>query len=926
MRQIISIFSPKVKGHLFSGVLQFAFRYRPCLLLLYLLAPSPCVAQTDDVSVETALWYVHLADSLFEQPERSLGYAEKALPVLAANGLFREIVDLRNGLNYSYREQKDTAGWEQNAKEAYELAQKHLLPTDEVRRVAANNFAVNLRAVRGDHQQARSLFEANYESLPPDTPPLLRGGLLYNIGNDYFSLGDFRTADKYYQVAAEQYAQGGSSLLIKLVTVATERCRIYTATRQYELAIKIASEALELLPTIELVSPEALRCQLHLAEALHKSGQPTAALSLLSKIEDGENASDQHRSLVKYHSAESLFDQGKYKICIPLLSAAVLAHLHPVQRSRALGLRSKVWSAIGQRDLALEDLNQGIREICPNGGNPDFIDCSADGSWSDLSGILRLRAQFLAQETNPKSLLAALRTYRHISGLNDLAREEYQSKDAQLLLLSESKSVYEEAMELVWKLQAGNDGDQYHSAALYFMEKCKSNLLRDEIQARIRFGKNETLRSLFDRQYNLRAILATQRRNGRPAADILKTERELEQVNDSLEFRSPYPAIQNVPEESSLEFVRQDLLGSDDVLISYLAGTEWTYRLRVGQNFSDLTRFSASLTKADSLSAFYRSLSLNSRQEQHNFNRKANQLQRLLVDFSSLPASSKRLLFIPDGTLYGLPFSALLTEEIKTGTPEYLLRKYRIHTLHSAFLPVSSFATKRAGTLGVYPLFTGQDREQIYVADQLGEFTSYRGRHYLGPDATKENFINSAADFDVLLMATHARANEGDKKEPVLSFIDGDLRLTELTAGRLGARLAILTACETGLGTEARGEGPLSMARSFSYAGVQSVVMSLWSIPEKEAVGQILALLKNLESDLCVDEALRNAQLAYLDDPGVPPEAKAPEAWAGLSLVGPSERIRMEKEHDNSKGLIVGLLLLFVLTWALRRYWKTHRN
>ena len=95
-----------------------------------------------------------------------------------------------------------------------------------------------------------------------------------------------------------------------------------------------------------------------------------------------------------------------------------------------------------------------------------------------------------------------------------------------------------------------------------------------------------------------------------------------------------------------------------------------------------------------------------------------------------------------------------------------------------------------------------------------------------------------------------------------------------------GCELAVLSACETGLGRAAGGEGVLGLQRSFHRAGCRTVVASLWRVDD----GATLELMRHFYADLWTDKLPRRgppeAQLALLD------QGRGPMLWAGWALSG----------------------------------------
>src|SRR5262245_41187420 len=88
-----------------------------------------------------------------------------------------------------------------------------------------------------------------------------------------------------------------------------------------------------------------------------------------------------------------------------------------------------------------------------------------------------------------------------------------------------------------------------------------------------------------------------------------------------------------------------------------------------------------------------------------------------------------------------------------------------------------------------------------------------------------------------------------------------------------GLELAVLSACETGLGDVAGGEGTFGLQRAFHQAGTHNVVASLWKVPDESTAALMALFYRNLwEKELPPLEALRQAQREIYRNPGKIPE------------------------------------------------------
>lgn len=168
-----------------------------------------------------------------------------------------------------------------------------------------------------------------------------------------------------------------------------------------------------------------------------------------------------------------------------------------------------------------------------------------------------------------------------------------------------------------------------------------------------------------------------------------------------------------------------------------------------------------------------------------------------------------------------------------------------------------------------------------------------KGMKALGFKASLATALNrSLAQYRVVHFATHALL---DSKNPELSGLvlslvnqrgkpqDGFLDLEQIYNLKLSADLVVLSACDTALGQEVRGEGLIGLARGFMYAGASRVIASLWSVDDEVTSELMARFYTALERDkMSPAAALRAAQIEVAKDK----RWGAPFYWAGFQIQG----------------------------------------
>jgi CHAT domain-containing protein len=196
----------------------------------------------------------------------------------------------------------------------------------------------------------------------------------------------------------------------------------------------------------------------------------------------------------------------------------------------------------------------------------------------------------------------------------------------------------------------------------------------------------------------------------------------------------------------------------------------------------------------------------------------------------------------------------------------------------------------------------------------------FDGESFLNEKASKRIFTSQAKEHKIIHIGTHAETNNLSPELSRLIFAkeisqDGDLSSNslytyEIYDQNLSSNLAILTACETGKPSYSAGEGMISLAHAFSYAGSESILTSLWKIDEKSSMQILDNFYQYLRQNMPKDEALQKAKLDYLDTSEG--RLQSPQYWAGLVILGDVKPLNLETSEFKWVWLVVFLLALFV--------------
>lgn len=538
------------------------------------------------------------------------------------------------------------------------------------------------------------------------------------------------------------------------------------------------------------------------------------------------------------------------------------------------------------------------------------------------------------------------RTHGNLLDAEKLHREALELGSAADDSFAESRSLYYLALVEAARGQL-DSARKLAEAAIQKVEALRANV--DDLNLRASYFA--TVQDYFQLQVDiLMRMHAANRQAGWAARALEAAERaRARSLLETLIERRVEDGDRFVAEPLSLASIQQELDATTAVL-KYALGPEQSYLWVITRDKLSSCRLPSKEDISKSVLQLYRALivrtaSQASREQLRDSDRLADQILERLAEALLPPTVSiagRRLLIIPDGALYYLPFAALPRLSATTdGGRELrpLIVDHEMARLPSAsavaFLRKRGAGRRRSAAKSIAiladPVFEPDDprlalhpnvsktpprQKPADLVRTLRDFRldvqiprlvssgfearailklAPRGTGFMatGTDANRSLVVSGRlADYQIVHFATHGLNNPENPNRSglVLSLIDnagkaqdGFLRLADIYQLRLPVDLVVLSACDTGLGREVRGEGVMGLVRAFQHAGAQSVLASLWKVEDRAAellMREFYAAL--FREGLEPGAALRRAQTRMLAKRGW----SAPFYWAAFFLEG----------------------------------------
>jgi CHAT domain-containing protein/tetratricopeptide (TPR) repeat protein len=559
-------------------------------------------------------------------------------------------------------------------------------------------------------------------------------------------------------------------------------------------------------------------------------------------------------------------------------------------------------------------------------------------------------------------LQTTLKCFRLADSVMNVYRQYLPYEDQQFMLMQSDDAVYATSLEFPYHkglacasaLLEKTSDERYIQEALYFMERSRATRLMDALnmaessnQASIPVELNREQNELYRKRADILQVYGPDHADSLDHELFLISEK-INRIKDKISSINPNYTITKFGQEHlGIKELQKQAARLNAVLLEYYCSDEHIFALTIDAASIKFSKIEITDDLESALEEFLKSLGGEpdyiNKNEYKKFVTNAHLLYNVLLAQHVKDSGVKRLIISPHGKLSFLPFEALVesfpdTSEINYKLP-YLVHRYTISYAQALRFLTSPMKTKSKGNkllaMGFSASAPGANgrfrngfdglpgtEEEIKSIKEV--MKNDRNAYYLGPEASESTLKNNVARYNIVHLAVHG---EGDTLNALNSRLvfrndsdslnDGNLYAHELYGMDLqNTKLVVLSACESGIGKQQPGEGFLSIARGFAYAGCPSQVISLWKIDDRTTAKVMGNFYRNLSGgNKDIDISLAQAKADYLARAS---EFTAhPYYWAAFLQVGDS--VAIQSQHWKFVFVAVGILGLIAIVILIYR-------
>lgn len=474
--------------------------------------------------------------------------------------------------------------------------------------------------------------------------------------------------------------------------------------------------------------------------------------------------------------------------------------------------------------------------------------------------------------------------------------------EAKAGLLSDRIGFYNLTAVIFARLHSQTDERHFLDSVFHYMERSKAQTLRDMIAATPTSEELGLVEPILDSIARLdNSLLFGSNDSAGVVTEMYKMEDSLERVRFKFGYDRQIPGLASLCEAVDLNTVKENLLKPGDLVLEYLVSEFGCYLLATTTNDIILRELGTSREQLDSnVNAILDNIArypivATLPTECADLSQK---LYRHLIPTELRgPGRIKRIIVIPDGPLFRMPFDVLISDEGR-----YLIEDCDV-SYTSSLTVLSALSSRELGSPegNDIVIFADPASDSTFVAslphsrDEIkmieDAFETCNIKVYTAEEASKASF--RSLDFTstrYLHISTHGVTIErhAERSALVLANEGGTgsclMQAAEIATMNIPVDMVVLSACGTASGVSLPGEGVMNLAKPFLVAGARSVVATDWNVDDKGAVRFVKTLYSQLARD---GQRLRSFSEAKRDFiHSEIPLYRHPYFWASWRLIG----------------------------------------
>jgi len=723
--------------------------------------------------------------------------------------------------------------------------------------------------------------------------------LYSNISYNYSQLGDYNNSLDFIERAITYTSQSSNSKDKKILSKRLSKAgKIYFDSGDYVAALDKYTQAQDILDVIDIDKSSKIfinNIQRIVEINLHNND--------ISNIEDYLFLLNNSSKRNSYRFFRTLYLNGEYQKALGNTELAIVEYNKAIKMLSGETVQSEEFSFLQyvyklkakalyedkQFVKSLESTHAGLQRLDEKIKsnylqNPDVAKYDNYPIAKELLLLKARSAVKLASSEGAAYEAIANQAYMDLCHLFNVMKGAYLSEGSKYFVSENAQPIYEEIIEELSRQYKVHQSQEILDKLIYVMQANKSTILFSAIKRKV---------------------------------EILASDIPVDQINKEIELRNQKLYYEEILCKEELEpLVDSNLINSLKSEIFELNESLEIHDKKMTQHYPSITKETVT-----ELEKFQKLVS----------RKPTSQMEfEDLLDLSKFLGSSllqklsdksiENLYVIPDGIFSKIPFEALSVNG------DYAVQNLNV----SYFLSPQQFVDSKVNEVvdkpsmyGLAPDFTtSEDNENrilpkglqnLPFAKEEVEFLGNLFDTKVKSDSTTytTDLINHSKEYSIIHLATHAIVNEVDPMLSEIYFNDGALTVFDIQGLNIKPEFVMLSACNTAVGADQKGEGVISLSRGFFQAGVESIQSSLWPLDDYSSSEIIKAMYGYLKKGEEKSVALKKAKIKYLSNADV--LRSHPYYWAGIVQIGNNGALFSSSNYNFVWFLALFLVLAFVL-------------